>query len=99
MGGGSRTSCARTGSRSARGGIGASYVGLFDEAIADAWLGFFMFSHADVPGSTLTPDQGAGAMARMSRVAGRASLLAWGAAGGGGAGNKREGGAPRQAFR
>jgi hypothetical protein len=73
-----------------RGAIGASYVGLHNDAIADAWLGFFMHSHADVV-SNLTPDNGAGAVVRMARVAGRASLLSWGAAGDGGIVNSLKG--------
>lgn len=74
-----------------RGAIGASWVGLYDPTIADAWLAFFMFSHADVPGSNLTPDVGAGATTRMGRVSGRASLFAWGAVGDGGMTNSVKG--------
>lgn len=73
-----------------RGAIGTSYIGLQNDAIADAWLGFFMHSHADVV-SNLTPDGGAGSTARMARVAGRASLLSWGAAGDGGMSNSLKG--------
>ncbi|MDC0672486.1 carboxypeptidase-like regulatory domain-containing protein [Nannocystis radixulma] len=73
-----------------RGAIGASFVGLHDDAIADAWLGFFMHSHADVI-TNLTPDQGAGSATRMGRVGGRAALLSWGAAGDGGAANSLKG--------
>ncbi|MBL9100440.1 MAG: carboxypeptidase regulatory-like domain-containing protein [Myxococcales bacterium] len=73
-----------------RGAIGASWIGLQDPAIADAWLGFFMHSHADVV-TNLTPDGGAGSSTRMQRVAGRASLLSWGAAGDGGMTNSVKG--------
>jgi hypothetical protein len=73
-----------------RGAIGAGYVGLHNDAIADAWLGFFLHSHADVV-SNLTPDGGAGSAARMARVAGRASWLSWGAVGDGGVVNSLKG--------
>lgn len=73
-----------------RGAIGASFVGLSDDAVADLWLGFYMHSHADVV-SNLTPDKGAGSATRMQRVRGRASLLSWGAAGDGGAVNSLKG--------
>ncbi|MCA9637442.1 MAG: hypothetical protein KC420_15555, partial [Myxococcales bacterium] len=73
-----------------RGAIGASYVGLQSEAIADLWLAFYMHSHADVP-SNLTPDAGAGSSERMARVWGRSSLISWGAAGDGGAANSIKG--------
>ncbi len=75
-----------------RGAIGASWVGLQDGAIADAWLGFYLHSHADVV-SPLTPDGGAGSMVRMGRVAGRASLLSWGAVDDGGEANSVKGAA------
>jgi hypothetical protein len=73
-----------------RGAIGAGWIGLQEPEIADAWLGFFMHSHADVV-SNLTPDGGAGSSGRMMRVAGRASLLSWGAAGDGGSVNSVKG--------
>lgn len=73
-----------------RGAIGAGYVALQDDVIADAWLGFFLHSHADVV-SNLTPDGGAGSATRMARTAGRASLLSWGAANDGGSGNSLKG--------
>ncbi|WAS90720.1 carboxypeptidase-like regulatory domain-containing protein [Nannocystis punicea] len=73
-----------------RGAIGTSFIGLHNDGIADAWLGFVMHSHADVV-TPLTPDQGAGSAARMERVRGRASWLSWGAAGDGGAANSLKG--------
>ncbi|MEZ4452672.1 MAG: carboxypeptidase-like regulatory domain-containing protein [Nannocystaceae bacterium] len=73
-----------------RGAIGASFIGLADDAIADHWLAFVMHSHADVV-SNLTPDPGAGSSTRMMRAAGRASFLSWGAAGDGGQGNSEKG--------
>jgi len=73
-----------------RGAIGTGWMGLQDDEIADAWLGFYMHSHADAPGG-LTPDGGAGAMVRMGRTRGRASLLSWGAAGDGGMVNSTKG--------
>jgi hypothetical protein len=73
-----------------RGAIGTSWVGLQDDVIADAWLGFFMHSHADVV-TPLTPDQGAASATRMARVAGRAALLSWGADGDGGQVNSVKG--------
>jgi hypothetical protein len=73
-----------------RGAIGTGWMGLQDDEIADAWLGFYMHSHADAPGG-LTPDGGAGAMVRMARTRGRASLLSWGAAGDGGMVNSTKG--------
>lgn len=73
-----------------RGAIGASFVGLSDDEVADLWLAFFMHSHADVL-SNLTPDKGAGSATRMQRVRGRASFLSWGAAGDGGAVNSLKG--------
>jgi hypothetical protein len=73
-----------------RGAIGASYIGLSGPEIADTWLAFIMHSHADVV-SNLTPDQGAGSALRMQRIAGRTTLLSWGAAGDGGAVNSLKG--------
>ncbi|MDC0723679.1 carboxypeptidase-like regulatory domain-containing protein [Nannocystis bainbridge] len=73
-----------------RGAIGTSFVGLHDDGIADAWLGFVMHSHADVV-TPLTPDGGAGSASRMQRVRGRAAWLSWGAAGDGGQPNSLKG--------
>lgn len=73
-----------------RGSISTSYVGLYNDLIADHWLGFFMHSHADVV-TPLTPDQGAASATRMGRVNGRAALLSWGAAGDGGMANSQKG--------
>jgi len=73
-----------------RGAIATSFIGLHDDTIADAWLGFVMHSHADVI-TNLTPDAGAGSATRMGRVRGRASWLSWGAVGDGGAANSLKG--------
>ncbi len=73
-----------------RGAIGTSYMGLHHEQVADRWLGFFMHSHADVE-TNLTPDQGAGSMMRMQRIAGRNSFLSWGAVNDGGQVNSEKG--------
>lgn len=80
-----------------RGAIGASYVGLANDTIADAWLGFLLHSHADVV-SNLTPDGGAGSATRMARIAGRASLLSWGGDGDGGMANSVKGAALLTSF-
>ncbi len=80
-----------------RGAIGASYVGLANDTLADAWLGFLLHSHADVV-SNLTPDGGAGSATRMGRIAGRASLLSWGGDGDGGMANSVKGAALLTSF-
>ncbi len=80
-----------------RGSISTSYVGLYNDLIADHWLGFFMHSHADVV-TPLTPDKGAASATRMGRVKGRAALLSWGAAGDGGMANSQKGAALLASF-
>lgn len=74
-----------------RGALGAGWIGLQDDGIADAWAGFYLHSHADAPGNGITPDGGANSPARMMRVAGRTSLVSWGAAGDGGMTNSVKG--------
>ena len=74
-----------------RGALGAGWIGLQDDGIADAWAGFYLHSHADAPGNGITPDGGANSPTRMMRVAGRSSLVSWGAAGDGGMTNSVKG--------
>lgn len=74
-----------------RGALGAGWVGLQDDGIADAWAGFYLHSHADAPGNGITPDGGMGSAMRTTRVAGRASLVSWGAAQDGGQTNSVNG--------
>jgi len=74
-----------------RGALGAGWIGLQDDEIADAWAGFYLHSHADAPGNGITPDGGANSPTRMMRVAGRSSLVSWGAVGDGGVTNSVNG--------